>query len=295
MLKSRTVADNIIQRFDLMNLYGEKYASRARDRLAGAAEIVAGRDGIITVEVVDTDPKRAAEFANAYIEELMKLTQVLALTEAAQRRLFFERQFAQAKNNLAKTEGLTRQALAKGGLIKVDEQGRAMIETTGRLRAQISVKEVQIGAMRGFASDENPELRMAQRELEAMRRELARIEGEGDVLGVAGKSSGAGMDAMRMLRDLKYHEVVFELLARQYEVAKIDEAKESSVVQVLDRAIEPDVKSGPKRLQMVLLTGLGTLLLAIIAAFVLESLHRARDNPEQLSRIQTFKRYLISR
>lgn len=293
MLKSRTVADNLIQRLNLMALYGAKYPTRARERLAGAVNIVAGRDGIIVIDVVDTDPKRAAQFANAYVDELMKLTQVLAVTEASQRRLFFERQFLQAKENLAKAELIARRALGKGGLVKVDEQGRAMLETTARLRGQITVKEVQIGAMRSFANDDNPELLMAQRELTVMKRQLARIEGDGgDATELPAKSANLGMDSMRLLRDVKYSEVVFELLGRQFEIAKIDEAKESSVIQVLDHAVEPDVKSGPKRLFMVQLALLIALVLGLIIAFVREALQRARSNPDQRERIDTFKRHL---
>jgi uncharacterized protein involved in exopolysaccharide biosynthesis len=292
MLKSRTVADRLIERFDLMNLYNVKYPTHARERLAGAATIVAGRDGIITVDVTDIDPKRAADFANAYIDELMKLTQVLAVTEASQRRLFFERQLAQAKESLAKAEIDARRALAKGGVFKVDEQGRAMLETTVLLRGQITVKEVQIGAMRAFAADENPELQAAQRELASMRRELAKIEGDVDGGVVSPSKSNQGMDSVRLLRNVKYNEVVFELLAKQYEMAKISEAKDSSVIQVLDPAVVPDIKSGPKRLQMVQISLLVAVVLAVLAAFMREALQRARNNPQQISRMQVLKGHL---
>jgi len=118
MLKSRTVADNIIQRFGLMQIYQAKYPSQTRQVLAGVTNITAGKEGIITIEVDDKDPKRAAELANAYVDELLNLTKVLAVTEASQRRLFFERQFEQARDNLTKAEAAARQALEKGGSCK---------------------------------------------------------------------------------------------------------------------------------------------------------------------------------
>src|SRR5437899_55496 len=140
MLKSRTVADNMISRFELGKLYDEDRLSDVRKRLEKETTIAAGRDGIITIDVDDKDPKRAADMANAYVDELVKLTKVLAVTEASQRRLFFERQLLQAKDNLTAAEMVARQGLQKGGLAQVDAQGRSMIEVTARLRAQISVK-----------------------------------------------------------------------------------------------------------------------------------------------------------
>ena len=296
MMKSRTVADNIIQRFDLTKVYEGKYPSQVRLTFANASNITAGKDGIISIDVDDKDPKRAADLANAYVEELMKLTQVLAVTEASQRRLFFERQLGQAKESLAKAEAAARGAMQSGGLMQVEGQGRTLVETTARLRGQITVKEVQIGAMRSFATDRNPDMRMAQQELDALKYELARLEGSGSA-GQAkaaaerqGDKTGSGIDSVRLLRDVKYQETVYELLAKQFELAKIDEAKESTVVQVLDKAIEPDRKSKPKRLMIVLLSTLAALFVGVIGAFVREALVKAKADPGQAGRFGEFRR-----
>ena len=295
MLKSRSVADNLIRRFDLMKLYEAKYLSQARSVLESVTKITAGKDGIISVEVDDKDPKRAADMANAYVEELLKLTQVLAVTEASQRRLFFENQFIQAKDNLAKAEVAARQGLQHGGLVKVDDQGRAMVEVTARLRGQITVKEVQIGAMRAFATDQNPSLNLAQQELESLKRELAKIEGTGGAKAATSSPSGQGMDNLRLLRDVKYYEVIFELLARQYELAKLDEAKDSAVIQVMDKAIEPDQKSKPRRKMIVLLSALVAFFLAILGAFALEWAAGAKSDPQRAERLQALKGLLAWR
>ncbi len=293
MLKSRTVADNLIQRFGLMQIHGAKYPSQVRAGLAGVTNITAGKDGIITIEVDDKDPKRAAELANAYVDELFKLTKVLAVTEASQRRLFFERQFEQARDNLTKAEVAARQALEKGGLLQVEGQGRAIVENTARLRGQITVKEVQIGAMRTFAADRNPDLQLAQQELESMKRELARIEGaSGSKSGNARENSGSGIDSVGLLRNMKYYETIYELLAKQYELAKIDEAKDSAVVQVMDKAIEPDSRSSPRRSQIVLLSAFAALFFGILWAFIREGMARAKADPQQASRLLDLKRYL---
>jgi tyrosine-protein kinase Etk/Wzc len=292
LLKSRTVGDSMVRRFDLMQSFGAKLPSQARLQLVGRSNFIAGKDGFITIEVDDGDPKRAAELANGYVDELMKLTQGLAVTDASQRRLFFERQFQQARDNLAKAETRAREGLDRGGLVKVDEQGKTMIETTGRLRGQITVKEVQIGAMRSFAAERNPELIRAEQELEVLKRELSKIEGDGGVrIGGAGPR-GSGMDNLRLLRDVKYYEVIYELLAKQFEMAKIEEARDSAVVQVLDPAVPPDDRSKPQRRNIVLLWAVSALLLGILLAFVIETVRKASRDPRQLERLQTIRRYL---
>ena len=304
MMKSRTVVDNIIQRFDLLKIPGEtatKLPSVARAQLAGVTVIAAGKDGMINIDVDDQNPKRAADLANAYVEELMKLTQVLAVTEASQRRLFFERQLGQARESLAKAEAAARGAMQSGGLMQVEGQGRTLVETTASLRGQITVKEVQIGSMRSFATDRNPDMRMAQQELDTLKYELARLEGVGTSAHTktgadrSPNKAGSGIDSVRLLRDVKYQETVYELLAKQFELAKIDEAKESTVVQVLDKAIEPDRKSKPKRLMIVLLATLAALFVGVIGAFVREALVKAKADPSQAGRLGEFRRAIAWR
>ncbi|MBE0627418.1 MAG: lipopolysaccharide biosynthesis protein [Burkholderiales bacterium] len=292
MLQSRTVADNIIQRFDLNAHYEEEYQSRTRKRLDKLTTIISGKDGIISIEVDDKDPRRAADLANAYVDELLKLTQVLAVTEASQRRLFFEKQLAQAKISLDKAQVAARQALQQGGLAKVDDQGRAMLEATARLRAQIAVKEVQIGAMRTFAANRNPDLRFAQQELESMKHELAKIEGAGVAKSTTLDPSGQGFESLSLLRDLKYNEAIFELLSQQYGLAKIDEARDSTVVQVMDKAVEPDRKSKPKRALIVLLSALAAGLVAVIWAFAREAIAKTDADSRQAERLSRLRSYL---
>lgn len=294
MFKSRTVLDSMVQRFDLMNYYAAKFPSQARTALEGSTKITAGKDGIIAIEVDDKDPKRAADMANGYVEELRKLTKVLAVTEASQRRLFFEQQFNQAKDNLAKAEIVARQALDKGGLSNVDAQGRALIENTARLRGQISVKEVQISAMRGYAAEHNPDLIKAQQELVALKNQLTQMEGSSGTRQVS-NDQGSGLDNLRLLRDLKYYETIYEMLAKQFEMAKIDEAKDSTLIQVLDVAIEPDHKSKPKRAMIVILATLAAGFIGVLAAFIREALAKAGQNPVTAQRLKTLRQYLAWR
>lgn len=296
MLKSRTVADNLIGRFELRKLYDKKTSDDTRKEVESNTRITSGRDGIIVIEFEDKEPKRAATIANAYVEELYKLTQTLAVTEASQRRLFFERQLDQTRKNLANAEAAARQGLEKGGLVVIDAQGRGMVEMTARLRGQIAVKEIQISAMRAFATGQNPDLKQAQHELDAMKQELAKMEGTTSGRENAGSPGKAdGMENLRLLRDVKYFETIFELLAKQYEIARIDEARDASLIQVLDKATEPERKSKPKLALITILTALVAGFLAVIWAFVSEAGQRARQNPHQADRLDLLKRYLSSR
>ena len=292
MLKSRTVADNLIARFDLNKLYEQKYQSATRRQLAASTAITAGKDGIITIEVDDASPQRAADMANAYVDELLKLTTVLAVTEASQRRLFFERQLELAKASLIKAQTEARRALQQGGLVAVDAQGKTAVETAARLRAEITVKEVQIGAMRMFAAEGNPELRRAQQELEVLKRELARAEGvsEKDPTPQPKGNVATSIENLGLLRNVRYYETMYELLAKEYEAAKLDEAKDAAIVQVLDRAIVPDRKSKPSRRRIVMLSVLVSAVLATLAAFILEGLTRTRNDPQDNERWNTLRR-----
>lgn len=294
MMQSRTVGDKLIDRFSLMTLWKAEFRADAQKRLDGGSKISSGKDGIITIEVEDEDPKRAADIANAYVNELHQLTKVLAVTEASQRRLFFEEQLLAAKDNLTRAEIAAREGLSSGGLVKVDDQGRAMIEITARLRGQIAVKEIQIGAMRTYAAEGNPDLRAAQQELVVMKSELTRAEGAGrsPVSKSPGKGNGSGIETLNLLRDVKYFETIYELLARQYEIAKIDEAKDSATIQVLDTAVPPERRSKPKRVLIVLLAMVAAGFLAVVLAFVREAMARMQQDPAQRERLEMLRLHL---
>jgi uncharacterized protein involved in exopolysaccharide biosynthesis len=275
MLKSRTVADRLIERFDLKAHYDQESQNLTQQKLASATKISAGKDGLISVSVEVKDPKLAADLSNAYVEELIRLTGLLAVTEASQRRLFFERQLAKVRDNLAVAETDAREALSKGGLALVEGQGRSLIEASARLRAQITVKEVQIGAMRGFAADTNPDLQLMQRELGALRFELAKVEGASGP-GSAAQSLPVASENTRKLRELRYLEMLQELLVRQTEAARLDEARDLSLVQILDSADPPDRKSAPKRAVIVMLSAMLVLFFVSIGAIVFHTLKNRR-------------------
>lgn len=274
LLKSRSVADRLLERFDLQKIYDEKLPSNARKELAKNTVVLAGKDGLITIEVDDEDPKRAAAIANGYHEELGRLTRTLAVSEASQRRLFFEKQLLQARDELTRAEFDLQKTQEKTGVIQLEGQAKAIIEGAAQLRAQIAAKEVQLGSMRTFATAQNPDYQRVQQELAGLRAQLKGREQEpgdkGDVLVATGKVPQVGLENLRKIREVKYHEAIMEIMARQFELAKVDEAKDSAVIQVVDSAIEPDRKSKPKQAVITFGAFFGALLFALLLIFFLE-------------------------
>jgi uncharacterized protein involved in exopolysaccharide biosynthesis len=265
ILGSRTIADALIARFGLAALYDQSTQVDARAILDEHSDFLSGKDGLIVVEVVDRDPKRAADMANAYVEELEKLMSTLAITEAGQRRLFFEKQLTQAKDDLARAETSLKATQEKTGLVQIDEQGKAMIEAVATLRAQIVAREVEMASLQSYATESNPEMVKAQQELAGLRAQLRKLErgggNAGDVFMPTGKIPSAGLEYVRKFREVKYAETIFELMAKQYELAKVDESRDSASVQVVDRAVASDKKSGPRR-------GLICLVVAVVTGLL---------------------------
>jgi uncharacterized protein involved in exopolysaccharide biosynthesis len=298
MLKSRTVEDAMVDRFGLMQEYHARYRSDA-DKAFERHAIVdgSGKDGLIHISVQDGDPRRAAELANGYVDQFRNLSQHLAITEASQRRLFFERELEQAKDHLADAEEALKKTEQTTGVIQLDSQARALIETGTALRAQITAREVQIQGMQTYATGENAQLVQAQRELESLRAQLAKLGGsEGDSSGEfivpKGSVPEAGLEYIRKLRDVKYNEAIFDILARQFEVAKLDEAKQGALIQVVDPAVPPERRSSPKRGLIVIGATAAGFLFGVILVFFQVGFSRLKDNPEAAVKIQLLRKAL---
>ena len=296
LLTSRTVEDAMIQRFGLLQEYHEKRMSDARKEFERRTTAVAGtKDGLIRLTVEDHNPKRAAELANGYVEEFRKLSATLAITEAARRRLFFEQQLQAAKDSLTAAEDAMTKTQRSTGVLQIDSQARALIESAAVLRGQVVAKEVQIEGMRSFATDDNPNVVLAKQELAALQAQLERVAGSqqdpgSDINLSKGRVTGAGMEYLRRYRDLKYQETVFELLAKEFEVAKLDEAREGSIIQVVDPAVPPDKKSSPHRALIVLGTTVLAFFVAVFWVWLRRSMHEAFALPENRPRVEAIKR-----
>jgi uncharacterized protein involved in exopolysaccharide biosynthesis len=300
MLGSRTIGDALITRFDLKSVYKTEFLEDARRALRAASNIASGRDGIIVVEVSDREPQRAADIANAYAQELDRLTQTLAVTEASQRRLFMEKQLKTAKDDLAEAEVRLRETQEKTGLIQLDGQAQAIITAAAQLKAAIAAKEVELGAMRAFATEKNPDYMRTQQELNGLRSQLTKLEigkgaaGQGDIFIPTGSVPEAGLEYVRRFRDVKYYETIFELLAKQFEIAKMDEGKDAATVQVLDPALVPEKRSAPRRSLIVNVVTSVSFAVAVFLAFALEARNRARNNALQARKLSVLKKHFWS-
>jgi tyrosine-protein kinase Etk/Wzc len=298
MLKSRTVEDALIAQFDLSRAYREKKMSDTRKELEKASDIVSSKEGLIEVSVEDKSPRRAAALANSYVDQLRKLTQRLAVTEASQRRLFFEQQVEQAKGELAIAELALKNTEQKTGMIHLDAQARAIIEAVGTLRAQIAAREVELQGIRSFATDQNPDVILQKREVAAWREQLASLEkhqvaSDGDPIVATDKMPATLLEYKGRFREAKYRETIFELMAKQFEAAKLDEAKEAAIIQVVDPAVEPDKKSSPKRLLIGVVGLFVGFLSSVFYSVFQEAIRRISRSPEEADRVKVLRRALL--
>ncbi len=295
MLKSRTIADVLIKRFDLQTLWEAKTREATRKALEGSTVIASGKDGFITIEYSDKDPQFAATIANAYVEELDRLNSTLAVTEASRKRLFFEKQLKGSRANLDAAENALKQTQERTGLIQLEKQGGAIIEAVANVRAQIAAKEVELAAMGAFATPQNPDYRQIQQVIVGLRAQLAKLEANSvgsDIKVPTGKLPETGLEFLRKTREFKYQETLFELLSKQFEIAKIDEAKDSALIQVVDKALVPEQKSKPKRSLIVILATMMAFFIGVLLAFFKEASARASLDPASAERMSLLRRYL---
>jgi tyrosine-protein kinase Etk/Wzc len=295
LLKSRTVEDAMIQRFRLMKEYHKKNMTDTRKALERRTTAVAGtKDGLIRLSVEDPDPNRAATLVNGYIEEFRRLSASLAITEAARRRLFFEQQVNDAKEKLTAAEEAMTKTQQSTGVLQIDSQARVLIESAAVLRAQVVAKQVEIESMRSFATDDNPNLVLAKQELAALEAQLQRLAGSqqdpgSDINLSKGRVTHEGVEYLRSYRELRYQETVYELLAKEFEIAKLDEAREGSIIQVVDVAIPPDKKSFPPRSLIIIGVTVLSFFGAVFWLIMRQRFAFASTLPENRQRIRTIK------
>jgi uncharacterized protein involved in exopolysaccharide biosynthesis len=239
LLQSITVTDHIVNRFDLLKTYSVEFRVDARKNLAEHVRIGVGKkDNLITIEVDDASPQRAADIANRYVEELREITATLALTEAQQRRAFFERQLQQTRDRLVASQQALQSSGFNAGALKAEPKAAA--ENYAKLRAEATAAEVRVQALRTTLADGTSEVQQQMSVLRALRSQLTRVEQAAEV-------TADGPDYISRYREFKYQETLLELFARQYELARVDESREGALIQVVDPALVPERKSAPKR------------------------------------------------
>jgi uncharacterized protein involved in exopolysaccharide biosynthesis len=263
LMQSATVSDRIIERFKLMSVYDETLRVDARRQLAKSVRIVVGKkDGLISIEVEDINPQRSADIANAYVEELRRLTGTLAVTEAQQRRAFFEKQLEDTRDKLVRAQSALQSSGFGQGALRAEP--RAAADAYARLRAETTAAEIRLQTLRGAFANNSPEILTQQSTLTALRAQLERAE--------QATEAGDGPDYIGKYREFKYQEALFDMFARQFELARIDESREGALIQVIDVATPPEKKSKPKRLLIVAGAAIGSLIFTVIGLIMLQNL-----------------------
>lgn len=269
ILGSRTIADSLIHQFDLQRVYKTRLLSEAEKKLKKNSSFVAGKDTLITISVKDHSPKRAAAIANAYLADLTAENGRLALTGAAQRTLFYKQQMENEETALENAEVALQQTQEKTGIISPTDQARVLIGAVEQTRAQITALQVELSALEQSTTAQNPQVVRLQAEIASLQRQLQNQQNgqqshqPGNVQPPMSKVPALEMEYVRRAREVKYHEALFAILAKQYEAAQLDESRNPPLLQVVDYAVVPDQKSGPHR---ILLLIIGFLAGAVISS-----------------------------
>jgi len=299
VLTSRTVADEMIEKFNLQEVYRKRTLVDTRKSLTKHTHIEGTRGSFIRISVDDHDAHRAADMANAYVGELYRINQHLALTTASQRRLFLESQVNAERDQLTNAEAAFRELQQKTGVLQLAGQAEMTLRSIAQLRAEISAKEVLLEQLRTTGTEQNVDVQRVESGLNALRAQLQKAEsdnGFGDNYFVsAGRIPQAGLEYLRRMRDLRYHEALFETLSKQYELARIEEAKAPPVIQVVDKAIVLDKRSWPPRKFLVLLALFTSGVLLSSAILLREKWNRMAAEPENASHVIALQKLFRSK
>jgi uncharacterized protein involved in exopolysaccharide biosynthesis len=266
ILSSRTVQDKLVQEFDLKKLYGARRMEDARIQLTEHTGFSIDRKSqIITISVTDHDAKRAAAMGEAYVSELNRLVTELSTSSARRERLFLEERLKSVSQDLEAAEKNLSQFSSKNATIDIKEQGKAMVEAAALLQGQYIAAQSELEGLKQIYSDNNVRVRAVQARIDELKHQLEKMGGKGEsATEVSGQPSDSLYPSIRKLpllgvtyadlyRQAKIQEVVLETLTKEYEMAKVQEAKEIPTVKVLDAANIPDKKSFPPRLLIIFL------------------------------------------
>ncbi|MGZ3253089.1 MAG: GNVR domain-containing protein [Burkholderiaceae bacterium] len=288
-LNSETVQNNLIRQFQLQDRYEKKTLIDTRKAFSGNIKITSEKKtGLITIEVDDKSSEFSAKLANAYFDELRRLLDHLAVTEAQQRRVFFEKLIVKTKEALSLAELSAKKAQETSGIVSLDAQTTASIKISAELRAQIALREVQIRAMSSYATPQNGDMQRLEAELAGLRGQLNKLE-QGNNQTLSEDKSGGALANLRAFREVKYQEAVLDMLVKQYELARVEEAKEGPLIQQVDVATVPERKSKPKRAIITILSAIGGLLLAFLIVFVRRGMRKAELDPALAESLQTMR------
>lgn len=295
ILETRGIADHLISRFDLRTRYRTITDEDTLAALKNHVMFETGKDGLIHVSVKDRNPNMASALANGYVDELYQVNSRLAITEASQRRVFFDQQVRQEQGALTDAEDALRNAEQKTGAIQPSGQTALILRSIADTQTDLSSKQVQLQAMLTSATAENPQVILLKNEISALQAQLAELENSrkklqpGNVEIPAGQVPEIALEYARKYRDVRYHELLYETLLKEEEAARIDEAKSAPLIQVVDHATPPDKKSGPSRKLVTIGFTLCGFILVCLWALMEDKLRRMRSVPEQAARLRQLR------
>jgi uncharacterized protein involved in exopolysaccharide biosynthesis len=303
ILKSRTVADALIKEFNLKELYRAKYLADVYKMLAKRTNInVSRKDQIISVSVEDPDPQRAAQMANTYVDMLDQINRTVNITEGHRKRVFLENRLNKVMEDLAKAEVELKEFQEKYKVVAIEEQARVAIEGAARIKGEIIVAQTELEVLKEFGTERQNEAIMLKAKIAELQSQLVRIEkgnpgkGDSNFYLPFNELPELGMRLARLMREAKIQEKVFELLSGQYELAKIEEAKDVNTIQVLDPAVPPDKKSRPKRRLIVIITTFMGFFFAVLLAFFREYVERIKlEDKERYEQLRQGLRFWTSK
>ena len=280
ILMSHTVQDEIIKRFNLREIYGKEKIEDARKALEKKISISKTKEEIILISVEDRDPEAAARMANAFVEELDKINKQVAMSSGKRTRIFIEKRLVEAREELKKIEGEIKSFMEANRAVKLDDQTRVIIESIGALKGQLMAKELEYQTIASYAASTNPQVEILKTQVDQLRKQLTDLDqgngGQKDIFMPMAKIPKIAERYTTLIRDAKIQETLFELLTQQYEMAKIQESKDSPIIQVLDYANPPEKKSKPRRGLIVATATFASLFISVLLAFLMQRFERIR-------------------
>ena len=296
LIKSQKLAYQVVERLELQRFYKVKNIEAARSALANVTNVTSNKDGTILIECEDKDPKVAALLARTYVEELDRLNNTIAITNASRTRLYLEKQLKLANQTLSNIELAMKESQKNTDLTPLEVQTGSMTALIATIRSQITANEMQLASLRTYATEQNPQYRKTILSLAVLRSELQKLESanqvsENDASGIK-KTTKTGSVFLNNIRDLKYQQALVETLKKQYDIAKMDELKDANLIQVINEPLVAEHPSKPKRNLIITIGIILGLLVSIILAFIMNALDAAKQKPESSERLNLLRRYL---
>lgn len=298
ILQSRAAAEFMDSNFDLRKRWGVSSIESVYGRLSSMSKIAPSPNGIINIEIEDSDPVWAARLANGYADALQYITQGLAVNEASKRRVFYEQQMNVSLQQLTVAEMSLRKIQQETGVLNLDPQIQMAIQESNRLRTAIASKETELASMEAFATERNADYLRLQHEIDALKNQLEQwrrpVKASDDVALQAseGLLPEISMEYVKHVREVKNLELVYELFLKELQLTRIDQVKDATTVELLDKAIPPSTPSYPKKKRTIAIASLIGFLIAMVSILIYELTVVALKNEVNMSRVRMIREAL---